>query len=226
MEKESLIRSLLKALVFPSALLCVGSVLSAIVIPGIVSDSSEIESLHEARLKKAIDFGSRNEDFVSKLNVLKTLMLTFDGQNVRMKTPPAKLREDQEDFRKEYTERYLALDSTAWWWYWDVEREAQIFNWLSPAELQTLHKEINEYGNSVVASKSAIDPLWKYLSSEDYSLSPESRKQVNALATAMNTDLEKASGERASRVYNISQLFARSTYRKPRKGLVKRILAP
>jgi hypothetical protein len=69
MEKESLLRSLLKALVFPSLLLCVGSVLSAIVIPGIVSDSSEIESLHEARLKKAIDFGDRNEDFVSPCRV-------------------------------------------------------------------------------------------------------------------------------------------------------------
>lgn len=226
MEKEPLLRSLLKALVFPVVLLCVGSVLSAIVIPGIVADSSEIESLHEARLKKAIDFGDRNEDFVSKLNVLKTLMLTFDEQNVRMKTLPAKLREEQEHFRKVYTEKYLALDSTAWWWYWDVEREAQIFNWLSPAELQLLHKEIAEYGNSVLASKNAIDPLWKYLSSQDYSLSPASRQQISGLATAMNTDLEKASKERGNHVYNISQLFAQSTHRRLRKGLFQRIFAP
>jgi hypothetical protein len=226
MEKDSLFRSIIGALVFPSVLLCLGSVLSAIVIPGIVSDSSEIESLHEARLKTALNVGDRNEDFVSKLNVLKTFMLTFHEQNVRMKAPPTKLRDEQEHFRKEYTERYLALDSTAWWWYWDVEREAQIFNWLSPAELQSLHNELTEYGNSVIASKSAIEPLWKYLSSKDYSLSPESLKQISDFTEAMNTDLVKAKQNRENHVYNISQLFARCNYKKPRKGLLERIFAP
>lgn len=72
MENNSPFQSLFKGLLFPFILLCTGSVLSALVIPGIISDSSEIESLHEARLKKAIEFGDRNEDFVSKLNVLKT----------------------------------------------------------------------------------------------------------------------------------------------------------
>jgi hypothetical protein len=204
----------------------VGSVLSALVIPGIVSDSGEIESLREARLKTALRFGERNEEFVSKLNGLKTLMISFDEQNVRMKLPPAKLREAQDHFRNEYTERYLALDSTAWWWYWDVEREARIFSWLSPAELDSLHQQILEYGNSVVASKAATDPLWQYLSSKDYSLSPASRKQVSDLAAAMNTALMKTKDERENHVYNISQLFAQCKYKRPRKGLIERVLAP
>jgi hypothetical protein len=226
MENNSVLQSLFKSLFIPLVLLCSGSALSALVIPGIISDSSEIESLHEARLKKAIDFGDRNEDFVSKLNVLKTLMETFNNQNVRMKTSPKELRESQSQFRKEYTEKYLALDSSAWWWYWDVGREAQIFSLLSPAELQLLHKEIFEYGDSVLASKNAVEPLWKYLSSRSYTLSPEAQQKISDLTAAMGKDLVKANQDRNNHVYNISQLFAHSVHRRPRKGLFQRIIKP
>jgi hypothetical protein len=153
-------------------------------------------------------------------------METFHDQNFRMTPSPKELREAQTQFRKEYTEKYLALDSTAWWWYWDVEREAQIFNLLSPAELQLLHKEIFEYGNSVVASKNAVEPLWKYLSSRSYTLGLAADQKISDMTSAMTKDLVKANQDRNNHVYNISQLFAHSVHRRPRKGLFQRIFKP
>lgn len=217
MEKEtgSWLRVLVTVLGIPLLLLLLGSVLTSYFIPKLIEESHKSEASRTARLKKAIDIIERNKDFTSKLHVLKTSMQTFNKQNVRGKPSLTQLREAQKRFKKEYTDHYLALDETAWWWYWDLEREVQIFDLLSPEELAKLGEFNKEYGNNVGACVGALDPLWRYLSSSEYKPTKDSQDQVNALEAQMKSEIDRLFNERVILVKNISTLFAQSQHETP-----------
>ncbi|HXD33459.1 MAG TPA: hypothetical protein VN643_20215 [Pyrinomonadaceae bacterium] len=186
--------------------------LSALFIPGIVEDSNRTEALKTSRLRKSIDVGDRNREFTSKLHVLKTRMQTFNTQNVRGKPSLNQLRKAQKQFQEKYTEQYLALDEMAWWWYWDVKREAQAFNLLSPSESERMHKLIADYGENVAACVGALHPLWSHLSSSEYSLRANSQKTITAFEATMNSRLGSLDSERLLLVNEIARMIAQSQY--------------
>jgi membrane-associated HD superfamily phosphohydrolase len=186
--------------------------LSTLLIPKIIEKSNKTEALRTARLKKSLDVGDRNREFTSRLNVLKTSMLSFNNQNVRGNRSATELRASQKQFQETYTERYLALDEVAWWWYWDLEREVQAFDLLSPDESRQMLKLVKEYGDNVTASVAALDSLWKHLSSSSYSTSSDNQARIREMETEMNSELSRLYEKRTSLVKDISKLFAQSTY--------------
>ncbi len=186
--------------------------LSSYFIPGIVAEANKEEALRTARLKKSLEIGAHDLDFRSRLNVLKTRMDTFHKQNLRGKLSPSELKEARKVFQKEYTDEYLALDKMAWWWYWDLEREAEIFDLLSPDDAKKLLEFIKEYAKNVERCVGVIDPMWSYLSSADYSLDQESLNHLVTLQTQINLDLTTLNDQRVILVKNISALFAASRY--------------
>ena len=186
--------------------------LSTYLIPGIVAEASKQEALRTARLKKSLEIGAHDMDFRSRLNVLKTRMDTFHKQNLRGKLSPSELKEARKMFQKEYTDEYLALDKMAWWWYWDLEREAEVFDLLSSDDTKKLLEFIREYAANVERCVGSIDPVWSYLSSADYKLDQGSQNHFVALTTQMNSDLIALNDQRVVLVKNISALFAHSQY--------------
>ena len=192
----------------PLLLLLVGSVLSSLLIPGISSRSSEAQLLQETRLKKALEVGTRNREFDSKLNVLSTLMQTFHNQNVRMKFNSGELKEAQTAFRKQYTDRYLELDEMAWWWYGDIEREAHLLKLTSAEDYKLLDETIKKYNESVATTVEAIGPMWRYLSSSDYSLDDAKQKHFEQLKETMNQEIGKQHAVRGNLVQDIAKIFA------------------
>lgn len=204
--------SWLKVIVSAFAVPLLFVLLSTYFIPKIIEKSNKTEALRAARLKKSVDVGDRNREFTSKLNVLKTSMLTFNNQNVRGKLSGSELKEAQKQFQKVYTERYLALDELAWWWYWDLEREAQAFDLLSPSESQKMLRLVKEYGDNVAASVGALDALWKHLSSANYNTTGDSQAQIKVFEGKMNADLGLLYEKRTLLVKDIASMFAQSTY--------------
>ncbi|MGH9908676.1 MAG: hypothetical protein ACRD8U_24210 [Pyrinomonadaceae bacterium] len=192
----------------PLILLLVGSVLSSLLIPGISARSTEAQLIQETRLKKALEVGIHNREFDSKLNGITTLMKTFHNQNVRMKFNPVELRQAQNAFRKDYTDRYLALNETAWWWYWDIQREARLLKLTSASDDARLDQKIKEYGDSTTVSVGAIAPMWKFLSSYEYRIDDGSQVEFIKLEKAMDEAITTQYKARGTLVQDMAKIFA------------------
>lgn len=141
-----------------------------IAIPMALSYSNESKLRQEARVKRAVDFGVRNNEFNIKLNSLRTSMFFFLDQAFDMNLSPEQLRAEQDQFRKEWTQQYLLFDQMAWWWHWDMQRETEVLNLCSPAKFAQLNSEIRKYHASVNTSVTALGPLWEQLRSDKLSL--------------------------------------------------------
>lgn len=215
MAAESWPKVIVAAVATPVALL----LLSTLFIPRIIEKSSRVEALRAARLKKSLDIGDHNRDFISRLNLLKTRMYTFNQQNVRGRLSGTELRDAQKRFQKEYTDAYLELDKTAWWWFWDLEREGEIFDLLSPKELEALRGPsglLEKYRQNVETSMGALSPTWKFLSSSEYGLSTKNQKQIKVLESEMDTKLKELYDPRTQLVKAMAASFAQSQYVPPR----------
>jgi len=207
--QESWPKVAVTVVVMPLALLFFGTIF----IPGIVAESNQAEALRVARLKKAFDIGEHNKEFNSRINVLKTRMHSFNEQNIRARFSSAHLREAQREFRQKHTDDYLELDRMAWWWYWDLEREAEIYDLLAPEELKSLHDASEKYGANVVLTVATITPLWQYLSSSEYNLSAENQKRVGSVESEMMKKLQDLSDERTQLAKVMASSFAQSRHK-------------
>lgn len=208
-KQESLVRFLVTVFAAPVFI----AVLSAVVIPRIIEESNEAEQRRNTRIKKALEIGDRNRDFNGRLNLLKTKMGTFNNQNVRRSPTESEMRQLQWAFQKEYADAYSELDKTAWWWYWDLEREAIFFDLLSKDELDRLHPLIDAYGQNVQASVGVIAPLWQFLSSSRYGLDSKTQQHIQDLQRTMNECSQELSEERTNKLAKeMATIFARSEY--------------
>ena len=100
-------------------ILIVGTAFSVSLIPSISSRANEDKLLQELRQQRILEIGERDREFNSKLNALRVSLARFGNLPFEMKLKPDEIRREQMLFRKEYGERYIALDQIAWWWYWD-----------------------------------------------------------------------------------------------------------
>lgn len=198
----------LTALLIPLLL----ALFSSYCLPRIVEKSNRRELSRTARLKKAFDFGERNKEMNSRLNAMKTRMHTFNAQNVRGRFSIAQVRETQRLFQQQHTSDYLDLDKNAWWWYWDLEREAQVFDLLSAEELKVFHDLLLKYGNNMSQSVGAISPSWEFLSSADYRLDKASQERFAALYAEMIKKLDTLATERYELIKSITKLFAQTQH--------------
>jgi hypothetical protein len=198
----------LTALLIPLLL----ALFSSYCLPRIVEKSNRRELSRTERLKKAFDFGERNKEMNSRLNAMKTRMHGFNAQNVRGRFSMTQFRETQKLFQQQHTSDYLELDRNAWWWYWDLEREAQVFDLLSAAELKVFHNLLLKYGSNMAQSVGAISPTWVYLSSADYRLDKPGQERFEALYAEMIKKLDALATERYELIKSITKLFAQTQH--------------
>jgi hypothetical protein len=198
-----------KALKHPLFLLIVGAIITSLLIPYLNDQFSRNRVRQETSLKKVLEIGLHNTEFISELNTLKTMMKSFHSQNVRMQLQPDELKEAQKNFRKDFNTRYLALDEKAWYWYWDLGREADVLDLISPKELQVLNADLNEYGANVTKSVEAMRPLWRALTSHEYNPNDkEYREEFDKKVSAVEAELSPLFETRKELVERISKHFA------------------
>lgn len=177
-----------------------------IAIPLALSWSNETKLAQEARGKRAIDFGVRNNEFSMKLNGLRTSMNLFLDQAFDMNLSEVQLREEQRQFRKDWAQQYLLFDQTAWWWHWDMLREAEVLNLCSPAKLGQLNSEITKYHASVNNSVAALGPLWEHLRSNK--LSTQDKDKLQDMRNAAQDVVSNESKVRKDLTKTIGSLLA------------------
>jgi hypothetical protein len=188
------------------------ALLSTYFIPRIIDYSNKAEALRIARLKKSVDVEERNREFTSKFHVLKTSLQMFHKQNVLAKLSGKQLREAQDRFRQQYTDRYLAFDETAWWQFESLGPEATAFDLLSSEENAEIVKLAGAYGNNAAKSVGAIDPLWRHLCSTKYTVNKKGQKYVAELDSTMEGSIRTLDDERQALVTRISTVFAQTRY--------------
>jgi hypothetical protein len=203
------LKNVTEALKHPLFLLIVGALMTSLLIPYLNDQFSRNRVRQETSLKKVLEIGLHNTEFNSELNTLKTMMQSFHNQNVRLQLQPDELREAQKNFRKDFNTRYLALDEKAWYWYWDLGREAEVLNLISPNELKMLDADLNEYGANVTKSVEAMRPLWRALTSHDYNPNDkEYRAKFDKMLDDVNVELSPLFEIRKRLVESISKHFA------------------
>lgn len=194
--------------------IALGGFVTYLLIPMTLSRYDDIKSLREARLARAVNFGDRNAEFISKIHAEATLLRLFAQHNDRMNISGAELREARKDLFEDYRKVYLEIDSTEWWWPWEFEREVRALGLLSPHEMIQLHEYVQNYSES--AKKTIYEPinLWHFLDSPEYQVrGKKSRDEIKRLEDKIDNAFRPEYEKRAGLVEKIATLFARSNFR-------------
>ncbi len=205
---RKVLKQLAEVLNHPFVLLVIGAITTSLLVPYLNSKMNRSQLLREARLRRAIEIGTHNTEFNSKLNALKTMLESFHRQNVRLQLQPAELRAAQLRFRDDFTKRYLELDEKAWWWYSDLQREAAILGLTSTRDPETLRDALEKYARNANQSVSTLRPLWQALTSQDYNPNDQaSRDRVERIITDANNGLPSLFQERTHLIEEVTRYF-------------------
>lgn len=190
----------------PLLLLVLGSLISVYLIPQIISWADEKKELREARLKLASEFSDRNTEFNSKNNALATLMWQFQTQ---ASLDPEGLNGYQDQFRKDYLARRMALDEMAWWWYRNLETRTKSLT-LSAEESNQLHEDLEAYADSVAKTIDALRPLSDYLRSNKFCVDASCNTNYEKLYKKMSDEKANQHYFRRDLVVRIYRLLAKT----------------
>jgi hypothetical protein len=140
--------------------LIIGAGLTSLLLPWINSRIDHNKLVREAKHKEAVEIISRNTDFDSQLNSLKTRLTTFHFGNLRDNTPEAEYRKAQKELDTQMREQYLVLDRFAWWWWPKTLQEAWILELADTKAGPMLRKDFDEYGAQVKETVRVLKQLW------------------------------------------------------------------
>ena len=191
----------------PVSLLILGGLLSYIIAPIIVGKINERKLIQETKQNKSLEIWNHNLEFNSKLNALKTLLLSYHNQNVRLQLSPEDLKEAQKEFRRDFNKRYLELDEIAWWWYRSVQREGSNSRLVPSSELSRFDTDLNKYGDNINKSIGLLRPIWQAITSHDYH--PNEEKTRNEFAVLTKTAEDQLSGlfeERSKIIEDVTRI--------------------
>jgi hypothetical protein len=189
----------------PLLVLLLGSLISVYLIPQIISWADEKKALREARVKLGSEFSDRNTEFNSKNNALATLMWQFHTQ---ASLDPDGLKGYQDQFRKEYLARRMALDEMAWWWYRNLETRAKSLN-LTAEESNQLQLDLESYAGSVEKTIRALNELSDYLRSNKFCVAATCDRQYEKLYKKMSDEKASQHYFRRDLVIRIYRLLAK-----------------
>jgi hypothetical protein len=204
-------------------LILAGGLVTYIVVPITASRYNDSRTFREARLARAVEFNSRNNDFNARVNVTKTMMEMYVAHNSRMNVTGTEFLERRKELVKEYRERRLELDG-AWWWPGQFSREAEALKLLTPAEMKQLGENIEKYNASVLETMNQLTYLWRFLDSPkykpEYEEGSESKTQVDDLETNVQKEFAKQHTIRQDVVKKVVMLFEESQCRSSWRDLV------
>ena len=204
-------------------LILAGGLVTYIVVPITAARYNDIRLLREARLARAVDFNSRNNDFNARVNLTRTMMEMYVDHNSRMNITGTEFQDRRKELVKEFKERRLELDG-AWWWPGQFSREAEALNLLTPDELKQLGKSIEEYNYSVLQTMNQLTYLWRFLDSPDYKAEytddSASKQRVDELKKNMAAEFEKQHQIRQELVKKVVMLFEESQCRSSWRDMV------
>jgi hypothetical protein len=132
----------------PITVLVLGTILSAIVVPVIMSDFTDHKLLQEAKLTEAKTILSQNTLVDKQLNTIQTMFENFvkDAQ-----TSDWDYREIQKELIIDIHEQYKQFDEHAWWWYGDLLMQAKLLK-IPNSAIDQIKPLIKQYEANLIES--------------------------------------------------------------------------
>jgi hypothetical protein len=204
-------------------LILAGGLVTYLVVPITAARYNDIRLLREARLARAVEFNTRNNDFNGKVNLTRTMMEMYVDHNSRMNITGPEFQDRRKELVKEYRERRLELDG-AWWWPGQFSREAEALHLLTPDEMKQLGQSVEQYNASVLQTMNQLTYFWRFLDSPDYKADyqadSESKKRVDELKANMASEFGKQHQIRQELVKKVVMLFEESQCRSSWRDMI------
>lgn len=206
--------TLVGAAIRPYLVPAIAGLLAYFLIPLALSRYNDVKSIQEARLARAVKFGDRNAEFVSRIHSEGTLLRMFADRNERMNLSGNALKEARRDLVENYRKQYLEIDATEWWWPREFAREVRALNLLAPEEMTQLEAYIRAYSES--SNQTIYQPiyLWQFLDSPKYKVCrKKSVDEIKRLEGNIDNAFVPEYDKRDELVKKITALFAQSNFR-------------
>lgn len=144
----------------PLILVIIAAILSAWLIPWIHFKSERRRVLFEKRLDKAIDITKNHQEVTARLNALQSALEMFQKDNLVTNLSAARLEEEKNKLRERMNMLYLEFDNKAWFWYWNLIRNAKIVGVFKTGEIEYLKKQMLAYEDNLVKSLEPLRQFW------------------------------------------------------------------
>lgn len=190
--RKSSDNSRLDFLKHPLLLLIVGSIIGSILIPKISEQASRTKALQEARLRKAVEIVDNNTVTISQLNAIRTRLAMFHGDNVRLKPPPVRLKELQDQLAQDMNNRYLEFEKTGWWWYRALNEQAVILEIVPPTGSGKLRSHVDAYHDNISQTVNVLQEMWHACVDADYDYQDARIIQIQEKMNKGWNDVDKA----------------------------------
>ena len=115
----------------------------------------------DARLRIAREVVQEGTSVESQIGNFQTIFELFYKDSLRM--TPKEFRIMQDEMRKELTVRYLNFEGRAWWWFRQVEWEANFPEPLDARKQEELETLCDKYLRLLNETTSSLDILWSGL---------------------------------------------------------------
>ncbi len=187
----------------PLMVLFAGTIISSIGIPWLNTRSAQARQVEESRQTKALEILKDSTNDNARLNSIGSAFGMFEKEGALTGSTEL-IEERRSELRKRVYEGYEAFEQSAWWWYWGIGREAELFGWLSPAEIAAYRQLAKQYQDNLYESSKLIQIPWRsYLA--EVKESPTEKKQP--LMPTIETSLGKKQAERDELAARMVRMF-------------------
>ena len=175
--KPKAVHWLLEFLRHPLTVLCIGTVITTLAVPWLNARSSVARQVSEARQTKALEVlkgvGSDNV----RINLVRSAFNVFEREGGLSGTPEI-VEQRRTELRKRVYDGYGEFEQTAWWWYWEIAREAELFGWLTPAKAAEFRGLAKQYEQNLYDSMALVQIPWKRYLAETKETVAEKRQPL------------------------------------------------
>lgn len=189
----------------PLTVLLIGTIISSLAIPWLNARSTRARQIEEARQTKAMEIlkgiGADNV----RLNAVRSAFDVFEKEG-GLAGNPVLTEERRVELRKRVYDSYGNFEQTAWWWYWEIGREAELFGWLPKSDIASFQALARRYQDNLFQSSTSIQKPWKRYLSETKESSAEKK---TPLMPAVETELGRKQAERDQLGAEMIRLFLR-----------------
>jgi len=192
-------------------ILLFGTLLGSIIIPHINDVSARKRMQYEQKQRIAFDIFKNNLEVTEQLHTLHKTMELFHYEFYRMgsnkKNYP--ILNEQKALRNRLNPLYLEFNKHAWWWYWDIYHEANIFGLVPTNESDRMIKLFEPYKNNLLKSLKTLDALWYSCIDEKYN--PADSIMIKII-NHTNTELDSLTSVRTEIIKDFASIISSESF--------------
>lgn len=184
-QKPALEHRLIRFLRHPLTVLFVGTVITSMAVPWLNTQSARARQIEDARQQKAMEILKGATADNARLNSVRSAFRVFEEEGGL--TGSAELVEARRgELRKRVYDSYGEFEQSAWWWYWGIGREAELFGWLAKPDIAEFQKLAKQYQDNLSEASTLVQKPWRrYLSELKESPSEKEQPVVPQIETAL-----------------------------------------